>query len=198
VIWLALAATQWRLGQLLPEVAQHALTLIDDGSDLATWENARDRTRRATVLAKLRIQLESPPPKPRRPRRQADRSTDWLPGDVYEYRLTSGSKVFLRVLRLWPNNRRETSFDPCCDLVDWPVGGEPPTAELLQVLPPRQSSDPGLRADWFLLSQRKAPCPIDRIRLVARGLLMPTMRTQMGSFSWDAFETRLARDFGIE
>src|SRR5215469_3137665 len=53
VFWLALAATQWKCGRLEPQVLQQALSVIDNGSDLARWEtSSKDFTKRKVVLEK--------------------------------------------------------------------------------------------------------------------------------------------------
>lgn len=63
VLWLALAATQWKCGRLEPHVLQQALEAIDSGSDLASWDaGSRDQKKRQAVLQKLRAQLVSPQP----------------------------------------------------------------------------------------------------------------------------------------
>src|SRR3990172_5234816 len=67
VIWLALAATQWKCGRLEPRVKERALGLIDDGTDLLRWrEDAKLAKKRQAVLDKLRGQLLSDPPRAKR------------------------------------------------------------------------------------------------------------------------------------
>jgi hypothetical protein len=62
VFWLALAATQWRIGRLENEVRARALDVIDSGRDLTRWEEAGPRAvaKRAAALTALREQLTSP------------------------------------------------------------------------------------------------------------------------------------------
>src|SRR4051812_21584541 len=43
VFWLALAATQWRVGRLEDEVRARALDVIDSGRDLTRWEESGPR-----------------------------------------------------------------------------------------------------------------------------------------------------------
>lgn len=66
VFWLALAATQWKLGRLLDSVRDRAIEIIDSGADLRRWEEnpKAEIKQRKTHLEKLRIQLLSPLPKP--------------------------------------------------------------------------------------------------------------------------------------
>ena len=70
VFWLALAATQWKYGCLVPDVRSRAIEVIDSGADLARWQGSADQKRRQTVLRELRERLLSPQPRPRRPRRR--------------------------------------------------------------------------------------------------------------------------------
>ena len=63
VIWLALAAVQWKHGRLEAETLERALQVIDSGSDLDRWEvGSEDLTSRKAVLEKLREQILSPQP----------------------------------------------------------------------------------------------------------------------------------------
>lgn len=67
IFWLALAATQCEYGCLQAEVKQHAVAVIDEGSDLGRW-SGKLLERRREVLAELRTKLLGPQPKARRPR----------------------------------------------------------------------------------------------------------------------------------
>src|SRR5215467_12225026 len=58
--WLALASIQWRIGRLDPRVKAAAFTIIDDGLDLAQWQDSPAHKRRSAVLAKLRDTLARP------------------------------------------------------------------------------------------------------------------------------------------
>jgi AcrR family transcriptional regulator len=55
VFWLALAATQWKLGRLLPDVRDRAIKIIDSGVDLHRFEgNPRSEiNQRKKHLSKL-------------------------------------------------------------------------------------------------------------------------------------------------
>jgi len=69
VFWLALAATQWKYGCLLPDVQAEAIQIIDSDAGLSRWEGRAAATRRK-VLSALRAQLLSPQPPTRKPRRR--------------------------------------------------------------------------------------------------------------------------------
>ena len=67
VIWLAIAAIQWRVGWLEAGVKERALRIIHDGSDLQGWIDETtdlDVAERRAVLEKLKVQLLSPQPEP--------------------------------------------------------------------------------------------------------------------------------------
>jgi hypothetical protein len=70
VFWLALAATQWKYGCLVPDVRSRAIDVIDNGADLSRWQGSADRKRRQVVLRELREKLLSPQPRPRGLRRR--------------------------------------------------------------------------------------------------------------------------------
>lgn len=90
--WLALASVQWSLGCLLPDVRKHALYIIESGADLRRWEDdPQSQKKRAGVLAKLKEQLESPPPAAKKVPRRIREENDWPVGAVFRYRLTSGN-----------------------------------------------------------------------------------------------------------
>lgn len=125
IVWLALAATQWKLGRLLDRVKSEALRIIDSGEDLEAWreESSARQRKRAAVLQRLREQLLSPQPKPRQIRLPYASRTDWEPGHLVAYRLLSGRWVCLRVLLIQEGKRDR---HPIVELLDW-VGDSPPT-----------------------------------------------------------------------
>lgn len=81
--WLGLAYAEWRCGRALSEMVKNtAIEFIDNGGDLDLWESAKDRAKRENVLAKLREQLTSPLPKPKRLSRPRTMKSPWKIGDV--------------------------------------------------------------------------------------------------------------------
>jgi hypothetical protein len=97
--WLALASIQWRIGRLDPRVKAAAVTIIDDGLDLAKWESEPDRRKRAAVLAKLRATLLTPPPPARPlPKPLPVQLPGWEFSEVVGYRAANGRYVLLHVL----------------------------------------------------------------------------------------------------
>lgn len=92
VFWLALAATQQKLGRRVERVRTEAIAQIDSGAANAAWSHDRARAR---ALAKLRAELTAVAPKRKPlPRRAPKRA----PGDVFCLPLGDGRYAFGRVL----------------------------------------------------------------------------------------------------
>ncbi len=103
VFWLALAATQHKLGRLTANVKKKGIRIIDTDADIARWsENTKSEiNQRKKHLAKLRQQLTGDQPKPKKPRRRTISSTQFKAGDVVAYQLASRTTVRLCVLNIW-------------------------------------------------------------------------------------------------
>ncbi len=86
--WSGLAAAEWRCGRYLSErVKNKTIALIDAGADLELWNTAQQRNRRKLALEKLRQQLLSPLPKPKRLKKISPVSSPWDIGDVLMVRM---------------------------------------------------------------------------------------------------------------
>lgn len=170
--WLGLAATQWKLGRLEDSVRDRALRIIQDGSDLRRWEEGapkRDVHRRRAVLEKLREQLLSPQPAPKRVRASYVQDTEFTEGDVVSYRLGSGSLILLRVVSIYVDRGGRY---PVVEIADW-VGVEPPPADVITRLRAKRPS-PESGTEWefttrfMVVRWSRTDYPVDRLRLVAR------------------------------
>ncbi|TMR25620.1 hypothetical protein ETD86_00375 [Nonomuraea turkmeniaca] len=102
VFWLALAATQSKVGRLDPMVRDRALQIIEQGEGLSRWaeEGAKVLARRQAALHKIQLQLTGPQPERKRLRPPWRHITDLAPGAVLAYRVSSGNLVLLRVARV--------------------------------------------------------------------------------------------------
>ena len=102
VAWLALAATQSRLGRLDPQVKARALDMIDTGRGLRPWHEADGKAsdKRNAELLKLRTQLTGPQPPRKIVRRPWRHITDLQPGDVLSFTASGGQVALLRVTRI--------------------------------------------------------------------------------------------------
>jgi hypothetical protein len=129
VIWLALAAVQWRTGRLEPETLEQAIRQIDSGSALSRWQpGSRDCKKRREALEKLRLQIMSPQPEAKKIRKRILESTDWAVGDLVSYRLLSGNLI---VFRLIGHHSDKGGVSPQCELLDW-VGNDLPSQDDLR------------------------------------------------------------------
>lgn len=143
VFYLALAATQWKLGRLLDDIRDEALRVIDSGEEIERWkalliddEDTGSVKRRQAALTKLRGQLLKPQPKPKKIRLPYASRTDWEIGYAVAYRLLSGRFVVLRVIGIDEGRRYRY---PMVDLADW-IGKQPPTRSEVDGLPRMHSA----------------------------------------------------------
>jgi hypothetical protein len=96
--WTGLAAAQFQLGRLLPEVRDKTIAIIDEGGDLPLWSQTGPTGPRKAALEKLKAQLLGPsrPVATVRPPRKI-----WSPvaaGQTVAWKLPNGREAYLRVL----------------------------------------------------------------------------------------------------
>lgn len=130
VLWLALAATQWRCGRLEDRVKARVIQIIDDGADLERWKEGGDvgqLRKRQGVLRRLRDQLTSTPPAKTKVKPLYKSSCDWETGELIAYELLAGNRVIFRVLGLEGDSGGTW---PVCELLDWAGESVPSEAEL--------------------------------------------------------------------
>lgn len=103
VLWLSLAATQWKLGCLLDPVRNKAIRIIDSGKELKRWVDTGpgDVKRREKHLAKLKEKLLSPQPKPRKIRTRVRSSTSFQAGDIVRFQWLENKNIRFCVTELW-------------------------------------------------------------------------------------------------
>jgi len=130
-VWLALAATQWKLGRLEDRVRDAALAAIDDGSAIAAWLGTKDEARRRKILAGTHAQLLSPPSPPRPVRRNLPCTCEWQPGDLIAYRTLADNQIILQIQML--HTDKGVTY-PSLEVLDW-QGPDLPAAELIDALP---------------------------------------------------------------
>ncbi|WP_291038566.1 hypothetical protein [Herbiconiux sp.] len=118
VLWIALAAAQFRYGRLDDEVRDRAIRIIDSGSDARRWSEAsvKDQKKRRDVLAKLRGQLVGPQ-KARSAVRAPWRSeTDLEIGSVLAYTSSSGKVALAKVVGI---SESRYGRDAVFDRLEW-------------------------------------------------------------------------------
>jgi hypothetical protein len=171
VFWLALAATQWKLGRLLDDVRDRALRIIESGDDIRRWQDnsPSEVNQRRKHLAKLREQLLSPQPKPKKLKPFIKSSTDFRPGDVAAFRLDDSLAVRFCVLHL--SRDRGGRYAHICLL--GPHTGEPfQKGELVLA--------DTLGPHFAMLSHE----PADGITMLARSVVVPE-RTPESLRAWN-------------
>jgi hypothetical protein len=134
VLWLALAAAQWQSGRLQASVKARAIRIIDTGSALRPWLEGGDSkmlARRQAALNKLRVQLLSPQPAPKQPRKFRHSPKEWQIGDVLAYRLRSRRLALLHIAN--PGRGPLSGDAPIFAVLDW-LGETPPEAGAIRQL----------------------------------------------------------------
>jgi len=159
VFWLALAETVWCLRRLAEQVRENALRVIDSGEDLARWGNARDRAKREQVLAKVRAQLLSPPPSPKRIAKPVKSASDWQVGEVVGFQLVSERWILLRVIGQHEDRGGRSAI---CELLDWTGESLPPQTEIARLQIRRETGPRGI--SQFLFQQPRAKRDQTRIK----------------------------------
>ena len=141
---VAFAVTQSKIGRLDPAIRDRALTVIDNGSDLARWErdNPRLVAKRREALLKARSQLTGPQPTRKRLRPPARPGCGLVAGDVLSLTLP-GRLVLLRVVRVLAHRRGET---PVLEELD-SNGSDVPSIDELERLQPRVENHINLFGD---------------------------------------------------
>jgi hypothetical protein len=131
VFLLALAVTQSKIGRLDPAIRGRALTAIDSGADLATWEqeNPKLLPKRREVLNKARAQLTGVQPARKRLRPPPRPSCGLIAGDILALSLPN-RVALLRIVRIKSHRRGET---PYLERLDF-NGSEVPSAKELEQL----------------------------------------------------------------
>lgn len=192
VFWIALAATQWKLGRLEDRVRNRALAAIRAGGDLARWEHVAERRRRSQVLSKLEQDLLSPPRPVSKVPAKLRTTTPLRRGDVASYRLTDGRLVVLRVLGVIGSERDNY---PIVDVADWVGTQVPANAGDLPARAPRSRVGTEVLT---LVQHRYGEFPSERIEIVGRGVPLGARRLDPSlMFSWTKLDEVLKRDFGI-
>lgn len=99
VFWLSLASAQWNIGRLQDNVKLKALEIIESGQDLERWkEDEKQLVQRKKVLEKLKLQLQSEQPVPKKIPKPYIRETKMEIGDLISYSHQTGKKAIFRVI----------------------------------------------------------------------------------------------------
>ncbi|WP_210114397.1 hypothetical protein [Hymenobacter elongatus] len=201
VFWLALAATQWKTGRLLPAVKDEAIRIIDTGADLNRWiaeGDIKQVEKRKAVLQQLQEQLHSPLPAAKRLAKVYKSSTPFEVGDVFSYAHSSGNFALLRVLG---HAVDAGGCSPRCELLDFFAKDIPQANEVLEKLPfvilsttllPTPEHTTQLRIGDIARKHE----PKEKVRLVAKGI--QSQQRNIGPwccYLWRNFDEKLTSIF---
>lgn len=188
VFWLALAAAQWKLGRLVDSIRDRAIAVIDSGDDLRRWQDnpKAEINQRKKHLAKLREQLLSPQPKPKKLKRFLKSSTDFKAGDVAAFQLNEATAIRFFVYEIW-GDRGGTYTNICLLGVEDGKQWRKETLGYADLLGPH----------YNMLSHE----PVDSIIILCRGFPLPYPRdigrawtdqpVRGHACTWDEFSTEL-------
>lgn len=136
VVWMALAAVQWKHGRLDEETKAKALNAIESGIDLEQWNrDSRDFAKRKAALEKLRVQITSPQPESRKVPRRIVCESRWSAGEIFGYRLLDDKYILFNVIG---HHTDKGGKYPVCHLLDW-IGDDVPEKEAIHNLHVKQS-----------------------------------------------------------
>ena len=192
--WLALAATQHRLGRLENRVKRKAIQIIDSGTDLEAWSENPDlvKKRRAT-LAKLRAQLLTEQPPEKRISKRFRDSTDWLVGDLIAYERHDQRYLVFRVVGHHAD--RGGKF-PVCELLNW-TGVNLPTEAALRRCTIVKGVPPHQHLTQFCIARTSArDLPTDRLHRLPFRLAPSKPCGGYYAVFWRSLEKNLKSLFG--
>jgi hypothetical protein len=205
VFWLALAATQWKLGRLEPRVVDKAIQIIDDGSDLKRWfEGSADHKKRKAVLGRLRKQLATAQPDARKIKPTERVDCDLELGEIFAFKLNSGKLVLLRLTGYFC---QLSGKHPVFEMLDWMGENVPAVSEISRLpkrpgayyRPPREGHDNYRRESRFFLSALKPKSPFRKC-LERLGIKVECQEASLPCvmFFWRDLHDSLVLNFGLE
>ncbi|BCU81667.1 hypothetical protein JIR001_14500 [Polycladomyces abyssicola] len=201
VFWLSLAAIQWKLGRLQDEVKTKAIEIIVSGVELERWkDDPKLKKKRQEVLNKLKEQLNSPQPSPKKVPKRFVEKTNLKIGDAISYRLLSGKYIILKVVEIAEEWTGDTH--PIFVICDW-VGETIPTKNEIDDLPLLEwtwvNGKKELK-ELSILRAGKKDNPEKRIQLIAEGVRIDKHQTEKASKTliyWKEFDKILKQYYNI-
>jgi hypothetical protein len=150
--WLALAATQSRLGRLEDRVRDTVLQIIDSGEDLAAWDQPGPTflRRRRGALQRLRRRLLGPQPAPVPVKQRWRQTTELQPGQHVLYRRRDGRRMLLRVMDV---EHYGACTYPMVMVLSWRDGEPLPSGQTLTQLGSAHAFSHG-EPMWFSVKRR--------------------------------------------
>lgn len=196
VFWLTLADVQWNLGRLQEKVKKEAITVIENGSDLARWlPDKKLEIKRKRVLERLSQKLNTALPAEKKVKKRYVDSTDWNLGDVYSLRLLSGNLALLHVVGF---HQDKGGRRPVCEILEW-IGEIVPARKAIEEMGYKYAKEPYQHLCQFLLGSLSAKdFQRDRVKLVAR-YIKPKQKP--GGYSvilWRSVDKQFEQFFGLQ
>jgi hypothetical protein len=202
VFWLALAAIQWKTGRLLDTVKEKATGIIEVGSDLERWKLQGDKkllAQREKQLQKLKEQLLSPQPAPKRIAKLYKHFTPFEVGDVVAYAHSSGNFALMRVVGLSVDNG---GCRPNCELLDFFEKDIPSDVTVLGNLPAyifsHKTEKWPLQTSLMTIGEASPKYePKEKVKVIAKGIRgQQPDKGPWAGFLWRDFDERLTDIFG--
>lgn len=193
VFWIALASIQWKLGRLEERTKDEAIRVIDSGQDLNRWDDPILRNKRSNALMKVRHELLSPQPAPKRVPRTIKEQNSWPVGEVIGFQLLSEAWTLLRVIGHHTDKGGCTAI---CELLDW-VGSAIPSEVEIQKLSIKQEANPQGISQFIFQEPRKKR---DKSRVRRIGITSSPAQKPGGYtvLVWPYVDQQFERLFGIK
>ncbi|MBM82808.1 MAG: hypothetical protein CMJ78_19785 [Planctomycetaceae bacterium] len=158
VFWLALAATQSKVGRLEDRVRDKAIEIIDNGQDLERWEEEGLTAKRAKHLEKLRTQLTGPQPNPKKIRVERFYVPDFKAGNYVSFEMSTGEFVIFFI--------DDVADDGVClTLLDW-RGKELPSLDEIKQLPRKTCGSQEVIEDFHVHTMKKKGIPHSQLTVL--------------------------------
>jgi len=192
VFWIALALVQWKLGRLEESTKKMALQVIDDGTDLERWDDAKSRAKREKVLEKTRAELLAAPPPAKRVPRTIREANEWQLGETIGFQLLSGKWTMFRVIG---HHTDKGGRFAVCELLDW-VGEAFPSKALVAELKFKKENTPRGISQFLFQEPRKKK---EQARVVRLGIVTTSQQMLGGytAFVWPLVDNQLKEIFGL-
>lgn len=164
VFWLSLASIQWKCGRLLENVKMNALNIIENDLDLKKWEyDAKEMKKRKVVLLKLKEELQSPQPQPKKIRKAFKTTCEFEVKDAVSFKLLSGKYVIFKVIDLITDKGGTYPLFEICDCISEGIL----TVEHIDKLKPISEK---LYGKLAVGAVSKKEYPKERLRVIAKNV----------------------------
>ncbi|MGB4596085.1 MAG: hypothetical protein WBI14_09295 [Anaerolineaceae bacterium] len=196
VFWLVLADVQWNLGRLQERVKQEAIKIIENDSDLTRWSSAQKLiTKRKPVLSRLKRKLETSQPIEKVVKKRYVNSTDWQIGDVFCFRLHSGTLALLHVIGF---HEDYGGRGPVCEILEW-SGESTPDKKEIEKMGFKSANQPYQHLSQFLFAALSSKdFQEKRVRFVTKDIKPKQKLSGYGVILWRLIDREFDDLFGLQ